>query len=316
MEKSEKSIPYKKRKNNYQSNIVTKSKHQFSLQEQKIVAFVINQIDHTENTNGHNITFDIPLTEIAPYISYEQIKKTTKSILSKQIWTENGEDFQGIVPFPFVKYDAKKGVLSIMMISHIVPYFIELGKEYTKYPLDVFLSFDSVYSQRFYQILMMFLGRKQNKFIFSIDKLQSNLNCDYPNFKDLRRRVLDVAQKEIEEKANIIFTYTPTKKTGKKIIELEFCVKSSVDLALDSVENEAKTFFQHSPSERNTYIKNLLVAYKFPVKLQQQITENPEALAHFMQLESEIANGIRKNINNVAAYIAKSMREFLKLSKI
>lgn len=306
---------YKKRKNNYQSNIVTKSKHQFSLQEQKIVAFVINQIDHTESPNGSNLLFEIPLTELSKHMIHKDIKKTAQSLLNKQIWSEDGESFQGIVPFPSVKYDAPRGLLCIKMFDEIVPYFIHLGKEYTKYPLDVFLSFDSVYSQRFYQILMMFLGRKQNKFIFYIDKLQSNLNCDYPNFKDLRRRVLDVAQKEIEEKANIIFTYTPTKKTGKKIIELEFCIKSSLDLALDSVENEAKTFFQHSPSERNTYIKNLLVAYKFPIKLQQQITENPEALAHFMQLESEIANGMRKNINNVAAYIAKSMREFLKLSK-
>lgn len=307
----EKKMPYKKRKNNYQSNVVTKSKQKFSLQEQKIVAFIINQIDHTEAYDGSNLVFEIPLTELSEHIRHEDIKKTAESLLTKKIWSEDGENFKGIVPFPYVKYEANKGFLTVMMFSKIVPYFIELGKEYTKYPLEIFLSFDSVYSQRLYQMLMMYIGRKQKRFNLTVDKLQTTIDCNYPNYKDLRRRVLDIAQKEIAEKANINFAYAPSKKVGKKIVELEFWIKSNVELALDAVELEAKEFFKHTPEERNVYLRNLLLHYKFPKKLQNQIMDNHEALAHFMQLESEIVNGVRKDVTNRAGYIAKSMRNFL-----
>lgn len=307
---------FQKRKENYQPNTITKSKQTFSLQEQKIVAFVINQIDHTaQYIEGQNLIFEIPLTELASQIRYEDIKKVANTIRKKEIFMEDENGFVAYNIFPFVEYKKKEGILEILLLSKSVSLFLGLNKEYTKYPLEVFLSLSSVYSQRFYQLIMMFLGRKQKTFRYEFDKLQTYLNCSYRDFYDFKKRVLETAQKELKEKVDLNFGYVPSKKEGKKIVEIEFTIKSHIDLALDSVENEAKTFFQHSPSERNTYIKNLLVAYKFPVKLQQQITENPEALAHFMQLESEIANGIRKNINNVAAYIAKSMREFLKLSK-
>jgi plasmid replication initiation protein len=302
-------MEYRKRKMNYQSNVITKSKQQFSLQEQKVVAFIVNQIDHNITVeDGQNLIFEIPFTELSPYLEHKEIKKVAKSILSKQMWSESGEDFMGLVPFPSVKYDSKNNVLRVMMISDIVPYFIELGKQYTKYHLETFLSFSSVYSQRLYQMLMMYNGRREKTFNLSINKLESILNSKAHDFYDLKRFVLDVAQKEIAEKANLNFTYTPSKKEGKKIIELEFNILSDVEKNAQISENVyswVNDFHKFSEFEQVSMVKQLLEnQYLFSKKQRDEIMYKIDLRHEFIKLHVEIQEGKHKIEKSPTAFIA------------
>jgi plasmid replication initiation protein len=303
-------MEYKRRKLNYQPNIITRSKQQFSLQEQKIVAFIINQIDHkTTILPEQEWVFEIPLASLLEHMTRVELKKAASDINEKRLWIEgDNESWQVITPFPSVEYDSEKRIVRVIMSSQIIPFFVELGKQYTKYHFNIFLLFESVYSQRFYQMLMMYIGRKQKTFTYNVANLQGVLNCEYPNFKDFRRRVLDVAQREISEKASLNFTYTPSKKEGKKIIELEFNILSDVEKNAQISENVyswVNDFHKFSEFEQVSMVKQLLEnQYLFSKKQRDEIMYKIDLRHEFIKLHVEIQEGKHKIEKSPTAFIA------------
>ncbi|MFY7911463.1 MAG: replication initiation protein [Emticicia sp.] len=318
-------LSFEKRPDNYQPNPITESRQEFSEIEKKIVVNVINQLGRVaKNWNGHNIHFVIPFTELTD-TNHAKVKKSAESIITKRITivdkvssSANDTYYHLIVPFTEVLLRKINGkdYLQVVMNSSVVPFFIELGKHFTKYSIDIMLSLGSIYAQRMYEIIMLHVGRKQRKFNYSVEKLKFMFNCpENYTFNEIRRWALDTSQKELQEKAGIVFTYEPSKKEGKKIIELEFHVKSEFELALEAMTTEAETFQRATPMEQKDYIMRLLNNYSFTRQQQTQIMADPEKWAIFLKIDSEIYNGLRKEVDNPTAYIAKSLGFNVKAKK-
>lgn len=318
-------IAFSKRPDNYQPNPITESRQEFSEIEKKIVVSVINQLGNVAKTwNGHNIHFVIPFTELTD-TNHVKVKKAAESIITKRITlvdkvSSSSDDtyYHLIVPFTEVLLRKINGkdFLEVVMNSSVVPFFIELGKHFTKYSIDIMLSLGSIYAQRMYEIIMLHVGRKQRKFNYSVDKLKFMFNCpESYTFNEIRRWALDTSQKELKEKAGIIFTYQASKKAGKRIVELLFEVKSELELALDAISTESETFKQATPMEQKDYIMRLLNNYSFTRQQQTEIMSNPEKWSVFLKIDSEIFNGLRKDVDNPTAYIAKSLGFNVKAKK-
>lgn len=318
-------IAFSKRPDNYQPNPITESRQEFSEIEKKIVVNVINQLGNVAKTwNGHNIHFVIPFTELTD-TNHVKVKKAAESIITKRITlvdkvSSSSDDtyYHLIVPFTEVLLRKINGkdFLEVVMNSSVVPFFIELGKHFTKYSIDIMLSLGSIYAQRMYEIIMLHVGRKQRKFNYSVDKLKFMFNCpDSYTFNEIRRWALDTSQKELKEKAGIIFTYQSSKKEGKRIIELLFEVKSELELALDAINTESETFKKATPMEQKDYIMRLLNNYSFTRQQQTEIMSDPEKWSVFLKIDSELFNGLRKDVENPTAYIAKSLGFNVKIKK-
>lgn len=317
--------PFSKRTDNYQPNPITESRQEFSEMEKRVVVNVINQLGNVAKTwNGHNIHFVIPFTELTD-TNHVKVKKAAESIITKRITlvdkvSSSPDDsyYHLIVPFTEVLLRKINGkdFLEVVMNSSVVPLFIELGKHFTKYSIDIMLSLGSIYAQRMYEIIMLHVGRKQRKFNYSVDKLKFMFNCpERYTFNEIRRWALDTAQKELKEKAGIVFTYQSSKKEGKRIVELLFEVKSEIELALDAITTESETFKQATPMEQKDYVMRLLNNYSFTRQQQAQIMSDPEKWSVFLKIDSEIFNGLRKDVDNPTAYIAKSLGFNVKTKK-
>ncbi|PMD92553.1 RepB family plasmid replication initiator protein [Siphonobacter sp. BAB-5405] len=295
------SVSFQKRLNNFQPNFITESKQQFSELEKRIVVMIINQIRNVKDyQEGQNLRFTIPITELAKSNNYRKLYQAAKSLTDKKILYEDfsnpkAPSFASLVPFPLVRTVNEDGrnLLEITMLANVVPQFIELGSRYTKYSIDVMLSLESVYSQRIYELMMMYYNRGQRVFTYSVDKLKFMLNCpDSYNFKEIQRWALKVAQAELFNKANIIFEYVPSKKDRKKILELEFTIKSFMDVATEAVEEEMDSFYQASETNKYLVARNLLeTQYTFTQQQIEEILSFPEKLEKFVKVNSEIENG-------------------------
>lgn len=302
-----KDIHYQKRKDNYQPNVLTMSRQEWGLNERKIVSFIINQIDHKADYQGQNLIIRIPLAEMSKYMKHEEIKKAALSLKKKEIGYENSnnEDFEYITPFPRVSY--KNKVLEVVIFNEVLPIFIELGKRYTRYNLEVFLSFNSVYAQRIYEILMMEYrqGKGKKSFTLNIKYLQEIIGCNYRDFYDLRKRVLLPTQKEIYEKADLIFDYEVTKKEGKKAIEITFKIQSFVDIAFQNVHDEIKGFETATQDKVYIIARHLLeTKYTFKEKQIAYILNNKDILKLFVEINSKIENGLIKIKTSITKYMA------------
>jgi plasmid replication initiation protein len=64
-------------------------------------------------------------------------------------------------------------MLELLVTRSSLDFLLNLGQEYTKYNIDIFLQFQSVYSQRMYEIVMMELRNSNRKtFVIEVAELQ------------------------------------------------------------------------------------------------------------------------------------------------
>jgi plasmid replication initiation protein len=302
---------YQIRKNNYQPNKLTLAKQAYTSIEKKIFSFIVNQINHSEQQSG-NLTIVIPLVEIAKYVPYAKIQEAAQALVKKVIEcnVDLKDEFRYVVPFPEVAYNINRsGLLEVTIYDKVVPLFKELGKEYTKYQLHVFLELESIYAQRMYEIISLHLGRREKVFTYTLKELQHSLDfpTKYENY-DIKRFVLDPAQKELEEKVGIHFTYEPSKKIGKKVLELRFVVKTKKEIAFGMVEADFEKLSELNFYEKRRVLEKLVDEYPFNEGLRNAILEHKELLIKFIELDRGLEHGLYSSERNPAGYIAQSIR--------
>lgn len=119
-------------------------------------------------------------------------------------------------------------VARVVFDSRILPLLSELKANFTQFLLDDVASFGSVYSFRFYQMMMQFKSTGYCK--ISLDDLRYSLALfdKYEATKDLKKRVIDTAINEINEKSPYSVKYELI-KTGRKFTHLELKFKSKKD---------------------------------------------------------------------------------------
>ena len=84
----------------------------------------------------------------------------------------------------------------------------------------------SAFSVRIYELVKSYAYHKCKT--FEINELKRLLMVDnvksYNNFKDFRRKVLEVAQKEINRLTDLNISYEPITK-GRKVVKIKFIIQ-------------------------------------------------------------------------------------------
>lgn len=307
--------PFFRRSTNYQPNTFTESKQEFTQLEKKLVVLVINQIGNLALKGSiqpdKNLTFYIPFTELTKD-RYDDIGAAADSLTSKKLSfiNEKTNEFNYIVPFPQVQSVTIKGKrnVELTMFAKVVPHFAELGQRYTRYDIDVMLSLSSVYAQRLYEIVSMFQHTNRFQFRYSVERLRLMLN--YPEaqaYNDFKKNALMVAQRELHNKAGINLDWTPSKRDGKRVIELEFSIKTTKQLAAEAVKQDQQQINKMPINEAVTTAWQLMKGYKLKDWQKNLIGSDPELLGTFLRVDSELGNGLRTNVKNPTAYLIKSL---------
>ena len=115
-------------------------------------------------------------------------------------------------------------VARVVFDSRILPLLSELKSNFTQFLIDDVAGFSSVYSFRFYQMMMQFKSTGYCK--ISLDNLRYALALfdKYQATKDLKKRVIDTAINDINEKTPYKVSYELI-KSGRKFTHLELKFK-------------------------------------------------------------------------------------------
>ena len=122
-------------------------------------------------------------------------------------------------------YDGK-GNITLRLSDEIKPYVLELDKWFTQYKLKNILEFNSYYAIRLYEIIKCedgATGNMQSELEFEIEELRQYFDCEnkYKLFADFKRKVIEVAVREINEKSDIWLKPT-YKKWGRAYTSVSF----------------------------------------------------------------------------------------------
>ena len=208
------------------NEIVQKARYDLNITELKAFAYILSKIkpnDHEDQEYTFSVKDYCQVCGI-DYKNggnYQYIKNTLKNLRDKSFWLidENGKETT-VGWLGKVKVDKGSGKITVKLDEDIQKYVIGLFDNYTQYSLLSTLPMKSSYSFRIYEILKSYAFTKMHT--FDVDDLKSKLGCtNYTNFKDFRKKVIEVAVKEINQYTDIEVSWQPITK-GKKVIKLKF----------------------------------------------------------------------------------------------
>ena len=178
------------------------------------------------------------------------------------------------------KYLDDEAIIEIMLTPAVVKEItridaIEAKTLFTKFALEQVASMKSVYSVRLYELLNQW--RQAKKVSFDLDVFRGQLgveDTEYKAMSDFKRRVLDLAVNEINEKSDLRISYEQVKK-GVAIVGFRFKVIT---------KNQSKKAQLESSRDANT--ADMFTVEGLNDKQLGRIVRNPAFMAAYNHLVS------------------------------
>ena len=255
-----------------QDHKLINAKYKLNNSEIKFILIAIAQIDKDDDELKE---YEIKVSELEEKFQTKQnetiLKQFAKKLLAKplEVPTENG--WVVLNWFADIEYVRGQAKFKVSISKKLKPYLLNLKERFVKYNLKYILPLTSNYSIRIYQLLKEY--EKIGNRTFAVEELQNILKVPnslkrYDNFK---RKVILIAQKELQEKTDIYFDFEEI-KTGRKVTHIKF-------LIFENPKNKKLSLpEQESPLKQE----------KEPIK-----PKSPnKTLSPLEQLKAEVKNGL------------------------
>ncbi|MFJ1259034.1 replication initiation protein [Cupriavidus sp. CuC1] len=172
--------------------------------------------------------------QIDPKHAYTDLKEAAESLFECRVeWDaevmERGKKttVKKAVRWIYEKTDTStSGWVEIKFSPSIAPYLLGIDEEFTKYKLRHAADLRSIYSWRLLEVMAQF--RKTGLVKINYDDFCAAMAAPESCVKDsgqLRRRVIEVAVKELQEKNGLQIEWEPVKPAGRKVTGFEFRFK-------------------------------------------------------------------------------------------
>lgn len=241
------------------NQIVQKSRYNFTVSEQRTIAYIwskikpIEAIDRVKGT-PFQLDYEFNILDYARTCGiqdngrvYNEAKAILKSVADKSMWLTLPDGSETLVRWlSKVTANKRSGIVKIKIDTDLVPYLFDLQSKFLSYGLKNILNMKSQYSIRLYELLKshhdMKVGQTNHRgftekirspqktcWTIDLDELKKLLMVEniksYQNFAEFKRKVLDVVQKEVNELTDITFYVEPITK-GRKTIKVKFTIVS------------------------------------------------------------------------------------------
>lgn len=214
---------------NYQvvksNDLIRFTKNNFKVSELKALAFILSKVkpqDYMLQEYNFSIAEFCKVAGIT-YCgkNYKQVKDALLHLKSKSIWIKNKDNT--VRTFSWISkavINQGSGTITVKLDEDLKMYLIDLKNNYTQYELFVTLPMTSAYSFKMYELLKSY--RHKSRVDLELEYMKEYLCAThYTNFKDFKRRVLEVAIREINEYTDIFVMWQRVTK-GKKVIAISF----------------------------------------------------------------------------------------------
>lgn len=214
--------------------LIQKTRYDLTLQEQKLILFVVQKIkpgDKEFKKYIFSIQEYCQVCEITDRSgqNYSNVKKSLKALRDKSFWMTIEDGSESLMSWlSKVRISEKKGTIEVQLDDDLKPYLLELKSFFTRYKYLYVMAMRSSYSIRLYEVLKSY--ENQGGIILTLKEIREMLYIEkgkLSRWSDLKRRVIDQAQKEINELTDIQIRYE-TVKEGRSVNEVGFYVYPKV----------------------------------------------------------------------------------------
>lgn len=213
------------------NRLIQRSRHQFTVQQQKILLYVVSQLDSQKQETFTEQTFDIGDFCRACGITvsgtnYKDLKDAVLGIKNKGFWMklDNGSEVT-VSWIAKAKIEHKSGRITICLDEDMRPYLLELSERFTKYSLIYTLTMRSKYAVRLYELLKSYeaIGKAE----FGLPHFRTLIDAGYDSWGELNRRAIQPAVDEINEVSDIQVRYEGMRGRGRAFERVVFWIEAT-----------------------------------------------------------------------------------------
>ncbi len=221
------------------ANSLIEASYRLSLDEQRLVLACISKINPLSPSGRTNKPIRITADEYAELFNldrrsaYKQLKAALNNLWNREIIINqpNGKKITHRWLPDKIEYPDGEGKVEMCFNPSILPYLSDISDNFKSYKIKQVANLRSAYTIRIYELLNQYLDTGWRE--VSLNRLREMLQVGdkYKRFTDIRQWVLEPAQKEMEDKTNIVFTWEAL-KTGRKVTAIRFKIKEQEQMKL------------------------------------------------------------------------------------
>ncbi len=223
---------------------------------------------------------------------------------------EHGFEFENIVPIPYVKWTDYNDEVLIRFSPEIIPYLVNLKKNFTQHALSEISELNSKYSIILYRWLSMNYnqyehysakgGRRAEQVesyrnpsisIRELRELTDTVN-EYQRFTNFTKKILDIPLKEINDNTTFKVSYEKVKK-GRSIDSIVFHITKKRMADDNSYKLEDKTYQEDKARKAETEDQLVLQAMDSPYT---KLLMEHFLLSYLDLMDKKILAGLQKNV--------------------
>jgi plasmid replication initiation protein len=229
------------------NRLIQANRNSLSLMELKTMAYICTMIYEVQKTRTpDDIALKIPfqreyIFDTQEYCktcdidhengkNYRDVKATLKKLSDRSMWVDTGEKEILMRWLSYAEIDKKGGKILVEVGRTMIDYLVDLTRNFTKYQLWCVLKMKSNYSFRIYELCKSWQWLDGKTKTYDLDELKCLLMVDkiksYDDFYDFKKRVLDKAQKDINELTDIKIYIEPISK-GRKVVKVKFRIEDN-----------------------------------------------------------------------------------------
>ena len=251
----------------YKANSLVTSGFDLTVYEWRILVACIAQIQKDEAIDEGRI-FTVSAVDISEMAGvsikncYGELKKAAERLGDRKVTLNQGmgadarrDEKTRVTWVPAVSYSPSGGLVRLRFAAEIIPYISQLTEKFTHYKITDIMALSTGTAMHLFEILIQWRTTQYVRVPLEQLRFMLGLVGKYPEYKELRKRVIDPSVSEINEHTPIEVEWTPVKE-GRTVVAVDFSYrfKDGPDLIDHDAEPEkevdAKAPAASSPSPR------------------------------------------------------------------
>lgn len=217
----------------YKSNALIEAQYRLSVAEQRIMLACISQVRRDQPITDE-LLYSVSATEIAVMSgtstkqAYRELEKAALRLKRREVRLVEEPNGQGrkrkVMLTGWVQtiiYVEEEGRVELRFTKDMLPYLTELSAQFTRYALADVATMTSAHAIRLYELLCQWRDTGERKVAVEWLRESFQLGDKYPVLKDLKRRVIAPAVKQINEHSPLWVKWDQC-KTGRRVTHLVF----------------------------------------------------------------------------------------------
>lgn len=299
-----------------QHNNLIEAKYNLTLQEKRLVLLMSSRIQKDDKEFQ---TYTFSVQEVCTFLQlnnkniYKEIDGVVSKLFTRALIIKNviEDSTTKISWLTYAKYWHGKGLIQLTFNQRLKPYLLEIKERFTKINIGDLVSLKSIYAIRIFELLKQYesIGSRD----FSLNELREYCGISqhqYQLYGHLKKRIIEIAKREINDKTDIFIDYEETKQS-RKIISINFSIKRNPNYGKTEFEKHQtqKTVLIHKELRSESALIDRIIEYGFTRKTAQKLikSHNEEVVTNAVKsVDSQVSRG---HVKNPKAMLSTAIKE-------